>query len=61
MPSPMRPVSASELALHCTMDSAWLSLNGVVYDVTLYINYHPGGLELMKGCGKECSQLFSIV
>ena len=52
-------VTAEELAKHNTMESAWCSLNGTVYDVTVYINYHPGGKILLDGCGKECIDLFS--
>lgn len=55
----MRKISAQELAQHCTLESAWISLNGVVYDVTIYMAYHPGGLKLLEGCGRECSNLFS--
>lgn len=55
----MRKISLGELAEHHTEASAWLSLNGVVYDVTVYLHYHPGGAILLKGCGKECSALFS--
>ena len=55
----MRKISPQELAEHKTLNSAWLSLNGVVYDVTVYINYHPGGQIMLQGCGKECSDLFS--
>jgi cytochrome b involved in lipid metabolism len=47
-----RPISLEELGQHKTMDSAWCALNGVVYDVTVYLNYHPGGDILLQGCGK---------
>lgn len=57
--SEMKKISAQELAEHKSLDSAWLSLNGVVYDVTIYMNYHPGGIEMLDGCGKECSDLFN--
>lgn len=47
-----RTISWEELAQHKTASSAWLSLHGVVYDVTTYLNYHPGGNILLEGCGK---------
>ena len=53
-----RKVSLEELSQHNTKQSAWLSLDGVVYDVTVYMKYHPGGDILLKGCGKKCDQLF---
>jgi cytochrome b involved in lipid metabolism len=58
--SEFRPISASELAEHKSAQSAWLSLNGTVYDVTNYLKYHPGGRLILQGCGTECSALFSI-
>lgn len=55
----MRKISLKELGEHHAADSAWLSLNGIVYDVTVYLHFHPGGDIILKGCGKECSALFS--
>jgi cytochrome b involved in lipid metabolism len=50
--SEMRKISLQELSEHHTPASAWLSLNGLVYDVTVYLHYHPGGDIILKGCGK---------
>jgi len=34
-------------------------VNGKVYDVTYYLNYHPGGKDkLMLGIGQDCTPLF---
>ncbi len=52
-------ISLAELQEHTTAKSAWLSLNGTVYDVTNYIRFHPGGRLILQGCGKECCDLFS--
>jgi cytochrome-b5 reductase len=53
-------VSQSELALHNKKDDLWIALNGNVYDVTLYLQYHPGGeTMLMKGAGKESIEIFN--
>lgn len=36
--------------------------SGRVYNVTHYMEYHPGGLdELMKGAGKDATELFDQV
>lgn len=48
-----------ELSQHSTRESAWCALNGIVYDVTIYLDFHPGGDILLQGCGKECAGLFS--
>ena len=50
--SEMRKISLQELSEHHAAESAWLSLNGIVYDVTVYLHYHPGGNIILKGCGK---------
>lgn len=48
----MRKISQAELEEHSLAESAWLSLGGIVYDVTVYLHYHPGGDIILKGCGK---------
>ena len=47
------------MAEHTSPESAWLSLNGVVYDVSVYLHYHPGGDLILKGAGKDATNLFS--
>lgn len=37
------PVSHAELAKHCTLNDAWLAIRGKCYNVTRYMNFHPGG------------------
>jgi cytochrome-b5 reductase len=35
-------------------------LNGKIYDISLYAEYHPGGVEkLFLGAGKDCTKLFN--
>lgn len=36
-------VSHKELAKHCKCDDAWLAIRGKVYNVTRYMDFHPGG------------------
>lgn len=38
---------------------AWLSINGVVYDITHFINKHPFGDTFRGNLGTECGGLFS--
>ena len=35
-----------------------MALNGVVYDISVYLNYHPGGSIILKGAGKDATGLF---
>ncbi len=48
----------SEVAQHNNQDDCWLVINGKVYDVTSFIPDHPGGNEILKGCGKDATSLF---
>ena len=55
-----RQVTTLELSEHCTRQDAWLAINGAVYDVTDYIDVHPGGWdEIIKGAGIDATSLFN--
>lgn len=40
-------ISAEEVAKHSTKKDAWFSIHGIVYDITNYLEDHPGGEEVM--------------
>lgn len=43
-------VSHQELAKHNKFDDCWMAVRGKVYNVTKYLDFHPGGAEqLMRG------------
>ena len=45
---------------HKTADDAWSAFNGVVYNITPYLRFHPGGEdELMRVAGRDGTKLFS--
>ncbi|XP_055854818.1 cytochrome b5 reductase 4 isoform X2 [Episyrphus balteatus] len=55
-------VSLKELSKHCTNDDAWMAIRGNVYNITRYMDFHPGGPEeLMRGVGKDATKLFEEV
>ncbi|CAD8080093.1 unnamed protein product [Paramecium primaurelia] len=55
-----RNYTAEEVSKHNKPGDVWTVLNGKVYDITLYMDYHPGGVEkLMLGAGKDCTKLFN--
>lgn len=50
----------SDVAGHATPASCWSAINGSVYDLTTWINRHPGGPEAIQIiCGKDGSGLFN--
>ncbi|XP_033116917.1 cytochrome b5 reductase 4-like, partial [Anneissia japonica] len=58
----MREVTAEELAKHNKHTDAWTALRGRVYNITPYMEYHPGGAdELIKGAGIDGTALFNDI
>ncbi|CAH1800032.1 unnamed protein product [Owenia fusiformis] len=55
-------VSIEDLKQHNKVDDAWISVRGRVYNVTPYMEFHPGGLdELMRGAGIDATRLFDEI
>ncbi|XP_039974623.1 cytochrome b5 reductase 4 [Xiphias gladius] len=55
-------VTKEELLKHNTRDDCWTCIRGMVYNVTPYMDYHPGGEEeLMKAAGIDGTDLFDQV
>ncbi|PIR61987.1 MAG: hypothetical protein COU66_00915 [Candidatus Pacebacteria bacterium CG10_big_fil_rev_8_21_14_0_10_44_11] len=50
----------TEIAQHAAPTDCWFAVDGIVYDVTQFIasGQHLGGAEILKGCGKDATQLF---
>lgn len=47
-----RPIDLSELAKHCTHTDAWMAIHGKCYNVTRYLDFHPGGWFLFLSLKK---------
>ncbi|ORX86987.1 cytochrome b5 [Anaeromyces robustus] len=48
-----------EVAKHNKPDDCWMVFNNVVYDVTEYLNFHPGGRSILMTCaGKDGTSMF---
>ncbi|XP_066850706.1 cytochrome b5 reductase 4 isoform X1 [Anser cygnoides] len=55
-------VTEDELAKHDKKEDCWICIRGLVYNVTPYMEYHPGGEdELMKAAGTDGTDLFDQV
>lgn len=51
--------SGQEVAEHNTASDCWIIMNGKVYDVTPFVNRHPGGAsEITEMCGTDASEDF---
>lgn len=54
--------SLAEVKSHNTNKSTWLVIHNNVYDVTAFLNEHPGGEEvLLEQAGKEATESFEDV
>ncbi len=48
-----------QVAEHASENDCWLIIDGSVYDVTKYINKHPGGAqEIVSMCGQDATNAF---
>lgn len=54
-----REIDMYELGKHFTKHDAWTSINGMVFDITEFVNEHPGGAVILKAAGKDGTSLFS--
>jgi cytochrome-b5 reductase len=49
----------AEVRRHHKPGDTWMVIHGMVYDVSMYSEYHPGGLDaIMSGAGKDATKLF---
>jgi len=57
----VRKITMIELKKHNKRDDAWILLNNKIYDITKFIDNHPGGDVILKGIGKDATELFNNV
>ncbi len=38
-----------------------MAIRGKVYDVTQYLQYHPGGEIIIEGIGTDCTEVFGDI
>ncbi len=51
----------AQIAEHTTRDNCWLSIEDKVYNVTSFVDMHPGGDKILSGCGKDATEMFNKV
>ena len=56
----MTDITIEELAKHSDPEDLWLAVNGKVYDVTNFLEHHPGGLKpFLHFAGKDATAGFN--
>ena len=55
-----RKISTDEVKLHNTFGDCWLIIRGKVYDVSQYMERHPGGVDLLmnNSSGKDATEAY---
>lgn len=54
-----KPIKPEEVAKHNTADDCWMVIEGQVYNMTDFIDIHPGGpLILQLNCGMDVTPIF---
>jgi len=56
--SPSTKYSWSEIHKHVGRDDCWMVIQGKVYDVSSWVEKHPGGDLIMQGAGREATPFF---
>jgi len=47
-----------EVRKHCSKNDAWLVIDDCVYDITQFVEKHPGGDSIIIGLGKDATNSF---
>lgn len=47
-------VTLADLSTHNTEKDCWMAINGKVYDVTKFLDEHPGGFDIMMESAGAC-------
>ena len=53
-------ITLEEVAMHSTAQDCWTAVNGKVYDLTKFVNQHPGGAgNITQICGRDGTSAFN--
>jgi cytochrome b involved in lipid metabolism len=54
----LKEYTPAEVAQHNSQEDVWIIVKGKVYDVTPYVEEHPGGLAILKNAGGDATEGF---
>jgi ferredoxin-NADP reductase/predicted heme/steroid binding protein/Ca2+-binding EF-hand superfamily protein len=57
-----RVVTLGEMCFHNKLNDFWVAIHGIVYDLTPYLSWHPGGRKILNYvAGTDCSKYWDLV
>lgn len=51
--------TTADVAAHASSDDCWTVIDQKVYNITEYINRHPGGKQITATCGIDSTAMFN--
>eukprot|EP00429_Kryptoperidinium_foliaceum_P019279 CAMPEP_0176038814 /NCGR_PEP_ID=MMETSP0120_2-20121206/19238_1 /TAXON_ID=160619 /ORGANISM="Kryptoperidinium foliaceum, Strain CCMP 1326" /LENGTH=552 /DNA_ID=CAMNT_0017372209 /DNA_START=125 /DNA_END=1783 /DNA_ORIENTATION=+ len=58
--TPLNKYTVKEVAQHSNRSDLWIMVDGLVYDITSYVDKHPGGVLPMENmAGKDCTDVLA--
>lgn len=51
----------ADVSTHSTKSDCWMVIENSVYNVTAFVDKHPGGEVILEGCGKDATGYFKGV
>ncbi len=57
-PTAQKSYTLADVSQHSTESDCWIVVENNVYDMTPFIPDHPGGREIVEGCGRDATSMF---
>ena len=54
----LKDYTLADVAQHNSQKDIWIVVKGKVYDVTPYVEEHPGGLAILRNAGGDATEGF---